>query len=226
MDKTTSRGKRNVEGAHTEARPDRPAASSHFPQGNHASETPIRRVEKSLWQAFRTAPPGIGKKELAQRVADQIRQDLTGNDTFDTLARDLADELGERAVNLVAQEEAAITDLFRRVIDLPPEGRPQHLLATEGAQIVKNIETTLSRLQYRYKEYQPEFWALKVAGEAAHFAWHAIEGDLDTIRKRFDFLKLAVEDCELDLEQLYALNEGKVPPLTRHERPRRGETED
>jgi len=226
MDKTTSRGKQNVDGAHTEARPDRPAVLSRPPRSDNTSETPIRRVEKSLWQAFRTAPPGIGKKELAERVADQIRQDLTGSDTFDTLARDLAGELGERAVNLVAQEEAAITDLFRRMIDLPPEGRPQYLLAKEGAQIVKNIETTLSRLQHRYKEYQPEFWALKVAGEAARFAWHAIEGDLDTIRKRFDFLKLAVEDCELDLEQLYALNEGKAPPLPQRERSRRGKTKD
>lgn len=187
--------------------------------------TPLQRVEQSLWHAFRAAPPGVDKKDLSKLVAAQIRRDFTTNDTFDVTARGLADELGERAVALVSREEAAIADLFKRVLEVPPEGRPRHLLMQEASQIIQNIETTLSRLQHRFKEGEPEFWALQIAASAARFAWHAVQGDLEILRKEFGKVKVAMEDCELDLDQYIALSEGKPRPRLLRERRSRDDVE-
>jgi len=201
--------------------------STDDPQSSSANKlTPLQRVEQSLWRAFRAAPPGVSKKDLAKLVAAQIRRDFTTNDTFEVTARNLADELGERAVALVSKEEAAIADLFKRVLEVPPEGRPRHLLMQEASQIIQNIETTLSRLQHRFKEGEPEFWALQIAASAARFAWHAVQGDLDILPKEFGKIKVAVEDCELDLEQFIALSEGKPRPRILRERLARDELDD
>ena len=67
---------------------------------------------------------------------------------------------------------------------------------TTPAEVIQDAQTALGRLQMKYRDTTPDFWALRVAWEAARFAWYVVEGDRGTAADKLHLLKDAIADYE------------------------------
>ena len=64
------------------------------------------------------------------------------------------------------------------------------------AEVIQTAQTAIGRLQMKYRDTTPDFWALAVAWEAARFAWYVVEGDRGTAADKLHLLKNAIADYE------------------------------
>lgn len=60
--------------------------------------------------------------------------------------------------------------------------------------IIQAAQSTLLQLQNEYRDSQLPFWALRVAWEAARFAWYVTQGDLGTARDKLQLVEEAIAD--------------------------------
>jgi hypothetical protein len=75
--------------------------------------------------------------------------------------------------------------------------RPKYVNPNEKAQaIVQGTQVSLGQLQMTYHDSQPEFWALRLAWEAARLAWYVVAGDLMSAREKFALVADALADVE------------------------------
>ena len=64
------------------------------------------------------------------------------------------------------------------------------------AEVIQTAQTAIGRLQMKYRDTTPDFWGLRVAWEAARFAWYVVEGDRGTAADKLHLLKNAIADYE------------------------------
>ena len=71
-----------------------------------------------------------------------------------------------------------------------PEDRQDRLHFIQGLQV------DLGRLQFLYRDSQPEFWGLRLAWEATRFAWYVVSGDVGTAAEKLALVEDAVKDVK------------------------------
>ena len=57
---------------------------------------------------------------------------------------------------------------------------------------IQAAQRALGQLQFTYRDHDPQFWALAVAWEAAHFAWYVVAGDTGTAADKLALLQTAI----------------------------------
>lgn len=102
-----------------------------------------------------------------------------------------------------------LDECVRRVEALPADATEGDLLETfdaignmntedrkTTAEVIQEAQSTIARLQMKYRDTTPDFWALAVAWEAARFAWYVTEDDRGTAADKLHLLKDAIADYE------------------------------
>jgi hypothetical protein len=63
-----------------------------------------------------------------------------------------------------------------------------------ASEIVQSAQSTLMKVQMRYRDTTLPFWALAVAWEATRFAWYVVQGDLHTAQDKLHRVEEAIGD--------------------------------
>jgi hypothetical protein len=70
----------------------------------------------------------------------------------------------------------------------------QGQIAGISGDVIQAAQSTLLHVQNEYRDHQLPFWALRVAWEAARFAWYVTQGDLGTARDKLQLVEDAIAD--------------------------------
>ncbi len=69
----------------------------------------------------------------------------------------------------------------------------------ESAELIQQMQNMLGRLQIRYSESTPEFWALRLAWEAVRVAWYTVTQQNDG--GKLELVEGAVKDLKEQLQK-------------------------